>query len=304
MEIPETMQAVRLRAATGVDGLALERVATPNPREDEVLVRVHAAAITRDELEWPTDRLPAIPSYELSGTVVSVGEGVDGLARGDDVYALTSFDRDGVAAEYAVVRAEALAPKPQSLTHTQAASVPMPALTAWQGLFEHGRLEAGQRVVIHGAGGGVGAVAAQLARWRGAHVIGTASAATLEAARIAGAHEVLEREAALRDVTGADLVFDTAGGEALARSGSLLREGGRVVSVAEDPPETLAGLDALYFVVRPDGTQLAEITELVDLGQLRPAIDSVFPLADARAAFERSLARGKSGKVVLEVQCG
>jgi NADPH:quinone reductase-like Zn-dependent oxidoreductase len=163
-----------------------------------------------------------------------------------------------------------------------------------------GRLEAGQRIVIHGAGGAVGAVAVQLARWRGAHVIGTASSATLDVARAAGAHEVREREAVLRDVTDVDLVFDTVGGNALARSGGLLREGGKIVSVAEDPPESL-GDDAVYFVVRPDGAQLGELTDLVESGQVRPAIDSVFPLADARAAFERSLAPGKSGKVVLEI---
>jgi NADPH:quinone reductase-like Zn-dependent oxidoreductase len=300
MEIPETMEAVRLRVAKGVAGLVLERVTTPTPRRDEVLVRVHAAAITRDELDWPTDRLPAIPSYEVSGTVAAIGDWVTEFDVGDQVYALTAFDRDGVAAEYTLVPSELLARKPESLSHAEAAAVPMPALTAGQGLFEHGRLEAGQKTVIHGAGGGVGAVAVQLASWRGAHVIGTASPATLEAARAAGADEVLEREKAFEEVADADLVFDTVGGDALARSGALLREGGKIVSVAEDPPESLGGV-AVYFVVRPDGAQLGELTDVVETGEVRPAIDSVFPLADARAAFERSLAPGKSGKVVLEI---
>jgi NADPH:quinone reductase-like Zn-dependent oxidoreductase len=299
--IPSTMQAVRLHAPTGPDGLRLERVPTPRPRPDEVLVRVHAAAVTRDELEWPADRLPAIPSFELCGVVVFTGADVEGVAAGDAVFALTPFDRDGVAAEYAVAPAKELAPKPRSLSDIEAAAVPMPALSAWQALFEHGRLVEGQRAVVHGAGGGVGAHAVQLARWRGAHVIGTASSATVEAARNAGAHEVLEREAAFARVQDADLVFDTVGGETLARSGSLLRDGGRIVSIAEEPPEALSGIDAVYFVVRPDGEQLAEIARLVDAGDLRPAIDSVFPLAEARAAFGRSLAPGKNGKVVLEV---
>jgi NADPH:quinone reductase-like Zn-dependent oxidoreductase len=293
------MEAVRV--PTGPDGLRLERIATPIPGPDEALVRVRAAAITRDELEWPVDRLPAVPSFELSGVVVSAGEDVDGFASGDTVFALTPFDRDGVAAEYAAVPADTLAAKPQSLSDVEAAAIPMPALSAWQGLFEHGRLAEGRRVVVHGAAGGVGAHAVQLARWCGAHVMGTASPATLDTARNAGAHEVLEREAAFAHIRDADLVFDTVGGETLARSSALLRDGGRIVSIAEEPPAALSGIDAVYFVVRPDGEQLVEIARLVDGGELRPAIDSVFSLAEARAAFERSLATGKNGKVVLRV---
>ena len=301
MDIPETMRAVQLREAAGAEGLAIMEIATPRPGAGDALVRVHAASITRDELEWPTDRLPAIPSYELAGSVVSVGDGVDDLRLGDAVYALTAFDRDGVAAEYAVVPSELLAPKPKTLEPVEAATIPMPALTAWQGLFEHGRLEPGQRVVVHGAVGGVGAHAMQIARRHGAHVVGTASRATLEAVSGSEADDVLEREAALTEIADVDLVFDTVGGDALARSGDLLREGGRIVSVAEEPPASLAGVDAVYFIVRPDGNQLAELTKLVETGELRPAVDSVYPLAEARAAFERSLTSGKSGKVVLRV---
>src|SRR6476661_90830 len=149
------------------DGVKVEELEPPSPDPGEVLVRVHAAAITRDELEWPVDRLPAIPSYELSGVVV---EG------GDEVYALTPFDRDGVAAEYAAVPAGALAPKPRTLDHAEAAAVPMTGLTAWQGLFDRGGLEAGQRVLVHGAAGGVGHIAVQLARWRGAQVVDSGEA--------------------------------------------------------------------------------------------------------------------------------
>ena len=301
MSIPESMRAVQLCEAAGTEGLAIVEIATPRPGAGEALVRVHAASITRDELEWPTDRLPAIPSYELAGSVVSVGDGVDELVPGDAVYALTAFDRDGVAAEYAAVPGELLARKPKTLDPVEAATIPMPALTAWQGLFEHGRLQRGQHVVVHGAVGGVGAHAMQIARRHGAHVVGTASRATLEAVSGPDADGVLEREAALTEIADIDLVFDTVGGEALARSRDLLREGGRIVSVAEEPPESLAGVDAVYFVVRPDGGQLAELTKLVEAGELRPAVDSVYPLAEARAAFERSLAPGKSGKVVLRV---
>jgi len=232
------------------DGLRVEEIETPSPGPGEVLVRVHAAAITRGELEWPVDRLPAIPSYELSGVVVDSGE---------EVYALTPFDRDGVAAEYAVVPTEVLAPKPSRLSHVEAAALPMGGLTAWQALFVHGRLARGERVLVTGASGGVGHIAVQLARHAGAEVV---------------------------DGGPVDLVFDTRGGEVPA--------GERVVTIAEEMP------GATYFIVEPDREQLLELGTLVDAGELRTEVDSVFPLAEAPAAFERVASRGKRGKVVLE----
>ena len=240
------MRAVRLHE----DGLRVEEIEAPAPRDGDVLVRVHAAAITRDELEWPTDRLPAIVSYELSGEVVDTGE---------EVYALTPFDRDGVAAEYAVVPVSVLAPKPAGLSHVEAAALPMGGLTAWQALFEHGRLQSGERVIVTGARGGVGHIAVQLARWAGADVV---------------------------DGGPADLVFDTAGGSIPA--------GGRVVTIAAEAP------GAEYFIVEPSGEQLARFGE----AGLRPEIDSTFPLERALEAFDRVAARGKRGKVVLDVAGG
>jgi NADPH:quinone reductase-like Zn-dependent oxidoreductase len=291
------MQAVRLHSP-GLDGLRLDELDVPQVRAGEALVEVHAAAITRDELEWPVDRLPAIPSYELSGVVEAVAGDVE-VAVGEPVFALTEFDRDGVAAAYAAVRASLLAPKPSTVDHVASAAIPLAALSAWQGLFDHGRLEGDQRVLIHGAAGGVGHFATQLARWRGAHVIGTASPGSMEAARAYGAHEVFDRlEEALAPV---DLVFDTVGGPLLQGSPAMVRPGGRLVSVAEEPPVT-EGIEASYFVVEPNREQLVEIARLVDEGVLRPAIDSVFPLAEAAAAFERSLAGGKRGKVVIRVR--
>jgi NADPH:quinone reductase-like Zn-dependent oxidoreductase len=233
------------------EGLKVEEIETPSPRLGEVLVRVHAAAITRDELEWPTDRLPAIPSYELSGVVVDTGEAV---------YALTPFDRDGVAAEYAVVPSSVLAPKPSRLSHAEAAALPMGGLSAWQALFAHGRLTGGERVLVTGASGGVGHIAVQLARHAGAQVVQDGPA---------------------------DLVFDTVGGE--------LPAGKRVVTIAAEAP------GATYFVVEPNHEQLLELARLADAGELRPAIDTVFPLTQAQAAFDRVAAHGKRGKVVLEI---
>jgi NADPH:quinone reductase-like Zn-dependent oxidoreductase len=302
--IPSTMRAIRLLEAGGIEHLSLEQIPTPMPGAGEVLVRVHAAAITKDELEWPVDRLPATPSYELSGVVAAPAPGVDSVAVGESVFALTGFDRDGAAADYVAVAAEVLAPMPRTLEHVASAAIPLAGLSAWQGLFDHGHLEAGQRVVIQGAAGGVGHLATQLARWRGAHVIGTASPGSSEAVRGFGAHEVLDRDGGSEGSFDAvDLVFDTVGGRALERSPSLIREGGRLVSVAEGPPEIpeRMKIGTSYFVVEPNGQQLGELARLADSGELRPSIDSTFPLADARSAFRRSLENGKRGKVVLKV---
>jgi NADPH:quinone reductase-like Zn-dependent oxidoreductase len=293
------MRAVRLHA-TGLAGLAIDEIETPQLGPEEALVAVNAAAITRDELDWPLDRLPAVPSYELSGEIAAVAPDVQGIAAGDGVYALTPFDRDGVAADYAAVPASVLAPKPSTLDHVASAAIPLAALSAWQGLFDHGQLEAGQRVLIHGAAGGVGHFATQLARSRGAHVIGSASAGSLQAALEFGAHEAVKR---LETISPVDLIFDTVGGELLERSPALVRPGGRLVSVAEEPPP-MAGIEAAYFVVEPNGDQLIEIARLADDGAVRPAVDSVYPLSDATAAFERSQARGKRGKVVIHVADG
>jgi NADPH:quinone reductase-like Zn-dependent oxidoreductase len=294
------MRAVRLHGPNGPSALAIDEVALPELGAGEVLVRVHAAAITRDELQWPVDRLPAVPSYELSGVVAGVGQGVESVARGDAVYALTPFDRDGVAAEYAAVPAMDLAPKPRSVGHVEAAAVPMAGLSAWQGLFVHGRLTADQRVLVLGATGGVGHIATQLARWRGAHVIGAAAGEDADAARRYGATEVIDRSMARFEsvVAPVDLVFDTSGGDALARSVSVLRDRGRLVSIADETPPGVAGT---YFVVEPDREQLIELARLVDDGAVRPAIDSVFGLADAAKAFDRVMSTGKRGKVVLQI---
>jgi len=296
VSIPPTMKAIRLHGS-GVDGLRQDTIDTPSPGPGEVLVEVHAAAITRDELEWPVDRLPAIPSYELSGVVAAVGDDVDGVSVGDQVYALTPFDRDGVAADYAVVPASALAPKPASVGHVESAAIPLPALSAWQGLFTHGRLEPGERVLIHGAVGGVGLFATQLARWRGAHVVATASPSAFDEARALGAHEVIDGRGSLDDaLKSVDAVFDTVGGELLERAPALLADPSRLVSVAAEPVG-----EGIFFIVEPSREQLVELSRLVDAGQLRVPIDSTFGLADAVAAFERSLASGKRGKVVIQV---
>jgi NADPH:quinone reductase-like Zn-dependent oxidoreductase len=252
------MRAVRLHD----DGLRVERLAVPTPAAGEALVRVHAAAITRDELTWPTERLPAIPSYELSGVVAEIGPGVGDLAAGDEVFALTSLG-NGVAADYAAVPAGVLAPRPRVLAHVQSAALPMPGLSAWQGLFDHGKLGEGERVRVLGQSGGVGHLAVQLAR-----------------SQLAGEGEPCE------------LIFDTVGGSALA---AAVGSAPRVVSVAEEAE------GVTYFIVEANREQLLELAGRADAGELRPEIDSVFELEDALAAFARVSERGKHGKVVLRV---
>jgi NADPH:quinone reductase-like Zn-dependent oxidoreductase len=299
------MKAIQLSTPGGAANLLYVDVDTPSPGPGEALVRVHAAAITRDELTWPVDRLPAIPSYELSGTVEAIGDGVSEVEVGQDVYALTGFERDGVAAEFAAVPAERLASKPKTLSHVESAAVPLPALSAVQGLFDHGHLEKDQRVLIHGGGGGVGAYAVQLAHLTGAYVIATASGERAEAARALGADEVIDPVAAdFSALAPVNLVFDTVGGERLAQSCSALEPGGRLVSVAEEPPQDECakhGVDGSFFIVEANRNQLDELADLADQGQLRVLVDRTYPLTEAREAFERSLDRTGVGKVVLRV---
>jgi NADPH:quinone reductase-like Zn-dependent oxidoreductase len=289
------MRAVRLQGE-GADTLSLDEIDVPTPGADDALVRVHAAGLTREELTWPTDRLPAIPSYELSGVVAEAPKESD-LAAGDPVVALTPFDADGVAAELAIVPSVILAPKPTELSHVEAASLPLAGLSAWQALFDHGRLESGERVLVTGAVGGVGHMGTQLARWCGARVVAAVAPGADRLALELGAHEIL-RETGSEPF---DLVFDTAGGQVAADGARRLRDGGRFVSVAEEPADIPGGVSARYFVVVPNREQLGRILELAGSGEIRPLVDSTFALDDARAAFERTEARGKRGKVVLRV---
>jgi NADPH:quinone reductase-like Zn-dependent oxidoreductase len=215
------------------------------------------------------------------------------------VFALTPFDRDGVAADYTVLPAELLVPSPRALGDAESAAIPLPALTAWQGLFDHGRLRADERALIHGASGVVGGFAVQLARARGAHVIGTASAANLGLVRQLGAHKAIDAATPFEDaLEPVDLVFDTAGGERLRRSAAVLSPDGRLVSVAEEPPD-----GGVYFIVEPNREQLTSIARRADAGELRPPSLDIFPLTSAREAFTRSLERGRPHKVVLDVAC-
>ena len=308
-----TMKAIRMHHRGGPEALVYEDAPIPTLQPGDALVRVHAAGISPAEFTWHIwetpdgrSRLPLIPSHEVSGVVVAVAPDVRDVEVGGAVYGLTDFFRDGGAAEYVAVRTAELAPKPRSLDHASAAATPLSALTAWQALFEHARLTPEQRVLIHGAAGGVGSFAVQLARWRGAHVIGTASARNVDFVRKLGADEVVDHEATpfetvLRDV---DVVLDSVGGTIRERSWSVLRPNGLLVTIVRPPPpERLAGRAArgLFFIVEPSRTQLNELSRLIDAGDIRPTVEAVLPLHQAREAYERGIREHPRGKLVLAV---
>jgi NADPH:quinone reductase-like Zn-dependent oxidoreductase len=308
------MKAIRLHARGGPEQLVYEDAPEPPLKNGDALVRVHACAITPTELTWPetyatcdgASRLPSIPGHEVSGVVAARGANAADAKVGDRVYTLTDFSRDGAAAEYMAVRAADLAPKPASLSDVQAAAVPLSALTAWQALFDHAGLVPGQEVLIHGATGGVGSFAVQLARWRGAYVVATASAANAELACELGADKVIDYNAGRFEdkVHGADVVLDTVGGDTLDRSWGVLRRGGVLVTIVARPPDKPAryGVRGVFFIVKPSRAQLIEIGRLIDRGKLRPIIEATFPLGEARQAFERAAGGHNRGKIVLQVR--
>jgi NADPH:quinone reductase-like Zn-dependent oxidoreductase len=276
----------------------------------DVLVKVVACGITHNELDYPVwtcraghQRTTVIPGAEVSGVVAALGFGTAGIAVGDEVFGLTDQWRDGTAAEYVAVEARNMAPKPQTVDHVHAAALPRAGLTAWQALFDYGKLAKGQTVVIHGAGGAVGSTAVQLARWAGAEVIGTGRSHSRELVMELGADRYIALDAdRLDDVAGqADVVFDTIGGEVLARSPALLRPGGTLVSVRADSPQPTSRHDirTVIFIQESNRAELIELARLVDEGHLRPQVGGVYPLAQAAEAFTAKAAGGIAGRMVL-----
>jgi NADPH:quinone reductase-like Zn-dependent oxidoreductase len=303
------MKAIRLHEPTGISGLVYEEAPDPTPMICEVLVKVAACGITHNELDYPIwtcraghPRTLIIPGAEVSGVIAALGPGTASVAVGQEVFGLTDQLRDGTAAEYVAVEARNLAPKPRTVDHVRAAAVPRAGLTAWQALFDHGRLAKGQTVVIHGAGGAVGSTAVQLARWAGAEVIGTGRSHSRALVLELGADRfVALDEERLEDVAGqVDLVFDAAGGQVLAQSAWVVKPGGTLVSVSAFPPFGREDAREVFFIQESNRAQLIELARLVDEGHLRPQVGAVYPLAQAAKAYGAKAAGGIPGRIVLQ----
>ena len=295
--------------AAGTAGMTLAERPEPPAAINDVVVEVRASGFVPTELAWPSnwtdrlgrDRTPSIPGHELAGVVTALGYGTTGLSVGQRVLGLTDWHRDGTLAEYVAVEARNLAPLPGDVDFTTGASLPMPGLTAWQGLFEHGRLQAGQTVLVHGAAGSVGSTATQLAREFGAYVIGTGRAADRQKALGFGAMEFVDLDNdAVEDVGGVDLVFDVIGGDIQQRSAGLVRAGGTLVSVVGPAQARPADGLAVDFVVESDRAQLDEVVQRVRDGRLRTNIGSVAALDDAVAALNP--AERRTGKTIISVR--
>jgi NADPH:quinone reductase-like Zn-dependent oxidoreductase len=307
------MHALRAHERGGAEGLRYELAEDPTPGIGDALVKVHAASFTPTEMGWPStwvdragkDRRPIVPAHEVSGVVTALGYGTTGAAIGDAVYGLTDWYRDGAAAEYVAVEVRNLAPKPATLSHREAAAIPMAGLTAVQALFDHGHLAAGQTVLILGASGGVGTMAVQLAHAAGARVLASARAWARELVLGLGADEFVDADH--DDITAsakhAHLVFDLVGGQTFARVWSSSRDDALAVSVVEAPAVSDDGRRrrGLFFVVEPNRTQLREIGQRIAARAVRPVVGAVMPLAEGGGAFAAKQ-RGRSpGKVVLQV---
>src|SRR3954462_14368687 len=293
----------------GTAGMKLVERPEPRAAINDVLLQVHASGFTWDELTWPptwTDRLdrdrtPSIPGHELAGVVTALGYGTTGLSVGQRGFGLTGWRRDGTLAEYVAVEARNLAPLPGDVDFTAGASLPISGLTAWQGLFGDGRLQSGQRVLVHGAAGAVGAMVMQLAREAGADVIGTGRGADRQAVLDFGAKEFVDLENnVLEDVGRVDLVFDVIGGDIGKRSAGLIRAGGTLVSIVGPPEARPAATLVVDFVVESDRAQLNEIVQRVRNGRLRTNIGTVSTLDDAIAAFNTTERR--PGKTIIRVR--
>jgi NADPH:quinone reductase-like Zn-dependent oxidoreductase len=295
--------------AAGTAGMRLVERPEPTAAINDVIVEVYASGYVPTEVEWPStwadragkDRAPAVLGHELAGVVTALGYGTTGLSVGQRVFGISDWHRDGALAEYVAIEARNLAPLPGDVDFTVGASLPISGLTAWQGLFVHGRIQAGQTVLAHGAAGAVGTMVTQLAREAGAHVIGTGRTADRQKALDFGSHEFVDLDNdSLDDVGGVDLVFDVIGGDIQTRSAGLIRAGGTLVSVTgpvEARPENGLVVD---FVVESDRAQLGEIVQRVRDGRLRTNIDSVATLEDAVAALNPT--KRRKGKTIIRVR--
>lgn len=306
-----TMKAVRMQAYGGAEVLVYEDTPRPEPQAGEVLVQVYAAGI--NGIDWKIRdgelqqvfkfQLPIVLGSDAAGVVAAVGEGVDTWKVGQEVYGMMERSRSGSFAEYAIAKADAIAPKPKSLSYVEAASIPAVALTAWQALFDKGNLTEGQSVLIHGAAGGVGIFAVQLAKSKRARVIATASAANIDTVRQLGANEVIDYRTTPFEqvVNGVDVVLDILGGDTRARSWQVLKPNGVLVSTVPPPPQAPEGLRSEMLMMQARGDELLEISKLLETGQLKTIVERVFPLSETAQALELNKTGHTHGKIVVQV---
>jgi NADPH:quinone reductase-like Zn-dependent oxidoreductase len=304
------MKAIRLDGSSPKPVLVEADIPKPKPRDGEVLIRVHAAGVTPTELIWyPTThtksgepRSGAVPAHEFSGVIAETAGDAKGFSAGQEIYGLNDWFADGALAEYCVTEPGLIAPKPRRLTHGEAASVPIGALTAWQGLFDRAKIQKGERVLIHGGAGGVGVFAIQLARSRGAQVITTVSADDMAFVKELGAHQAIDYKAARfeAEVHDIDVVFDAVGGDTLQRSWGVLKPNGRLVTIAADNETTSdQRIKDAFFIVEPNRQQLVEIGRLLDAGELRTFVDTLVPFSQAADAYTGAVARSGRGKLAV-----
>ena len=309
------MNAIRIHNYGGPEVLLYEQAPRPRLKKGEVLIRVHAAGVNpldrkvrAGELkEIIQHKLPLILGWDVSGVVEKVGVGVSRFKRGDEVFAMADPMANGAYAEYIVVNESLIAPKPKSLHHVYAAAVPLAALAAWNALIETAKLRSGQRVLIHGGSGGVGHFAVQLAKWKGAYVLATASTKNQELLLKLGVDETIDYTTQKFEdlVHKVDIVLDTIGGQTQERSWGVLNKRGVLISLVQPPPEEKAeqfGVRGMMCSVQPDGAQLTKIAKLIDSAKLRPTIDRILPLSEARRAHELSQNGHLHGKIVLRVK--
>ncbi len=306
------MKAMRLTDSAVGPVLIEEQLPQPSPRQGEILVRVHAAGVTPTELLWyPTthtkdgdSRAGAVPSHEFSGEIAELGDGVTGFSIGQEIYGMNDWFADGALAEYCLTQPDWIASKPRRLSHAEAASVPIGALTSWQGLFNRAKLQAGEGVLVHGGAGAVGVFAIQLAHSRGARVTTTVSARNVEFVKRLGADQVIDYQAApfekkIKDI---DVVFDAVGGDTLRRSWGVLKQNGRLVTIAADSETTQdERTKRAFFIVEANRQQLAELGRLLDEGDLRPIVDSIVPFSEAPKAYAGTVERKGQGKLVVAI---
>ena len=313
----DLMKAIRIHNYGGPEVLQYEDAPSSKPAPGEVLIRVHAAGV--NPADWKVreghfrqlvqHKFPLILGWDLSGVIEEVGPGVSKFKKGDEVFSKPDGSRDGAYAEYVVVGESEVALKPKSLHHVYAAAVPLAGITAWQALFDVGQLKRGQRVLIHGGSGGVGHLAVQFAKWKGAHVIATSSTKNQQLLQEIGVDQPIDYTTQrFEQITkNVDVVLDTIGGDTQERSRKILKKGGLLASVVQSPDAEKAkefGVRSAFVLSQPNGNELAEIAALIDSGNLKVVLDRILPLSEVRRAHELSQGGHARGKLVLRVKEG